>query len=455
MIVVPKIEYDSIRCKIISASKQIVFYTTEGTDVQKSLPNKEIARIDFGDPFDQIVQPYIIYDTILCTILAINPDNLEYYSPEDNANHTLSKSDVLVCYLRRRCTMDSKEIYLNRFRQFHDVDKGKPSNILLKQDGTRIKARKIEIDENFIFFDISSKDLQVRTYAPRNQVKSYSYSEFTPNSSKVNISNYILTYGGNLKECTFIKMDSTKLYMEMKVGEIYANSEIDINGVCALFFGPPEMDFSIKSPSKYSTVAQPKSVEKNAKIEFNINGKWGYQFAPVMEVSLNELTEYAKELRSGYGLGSNLNIYTGKHSSLGITYNFMRFNNIIYDIDFVGITSLSNNIQLNFYGFNYQFCTLRKKRFICDFSIAPGYVTYTNDSTVNHLSFTSKGKTFGLNLTSRYNIMANKNIGFFFDVSLFLGSLKKYEFEGQPVELDEPRNLSRIEIGIGIKFIAE
>jgi len=215
------------------------------------------------------------------------------------------------------------------------------------------------------------------------------------------------------------------------------------------------MNFSTKTSMKYLPVAQKEAADKDAKLEFNMSGKCAYLLAPVSDEMLNELADYTRDLRNGFGFSGNLNIYTGLHSSLGVTYGLTTFDNSIYNIDELGITSLSNTNRQNFYGFNYQFSTLRKKRFICDFSIAPGIVTIKNDSTVNNLSFKYEARTFGLKISNRYNLMANENIGFFLELALFVGSIRKYEFEGQRFEFEDPKNLSRIEVGIGIKFIAD
>ncbi len=462
MIVIPKMVYRTTECKIISADKQNVIYITPESDLQKSLSTEVIARINFGKISDQIVRSFLIYDTIPCEILAVNSKNIEYFSESDYVNQSIPKPDVLVCFFNSECTTPEYKEYLGRFQQLQDYAKVKRKNIIVKQDGNEIETSGVEIDEKSLYFELYQSDTKIQTFIDRSKVRSFVYSEYyeAPEYSKIKVpkilaSDYLLSRSGRMLECNITSIDTAKLYLETVINDKIVNSELDKDKVCAVFFGPLDIDFKKSIPVNYQSGGLTGKYGTGTKVEFNLSGMWSYRWASVSESIPYALEDYAKQLRSGFGFGANMNVFVDQSSAIGITYKLMNSHNSIDNINISGITSTSDKINVNFFGLNYQYSTVGNSHFIYDFGLAVGYVMYKDNSTLNQIAVTLEGNSYGINFTNRFNIMADNNFGLFFDFSIFLSFIKEYKFEDQTIELEEPDNLSRIELGTGIKFSGE
>jgi hypothetical protein len=452
MLIVPKLEYHAIECRVISADRQNVIYRTPESEVTKSISTDLIVRLNFEQAFDQIVRPILVYDTIYCTILAINNEEIIYFSSDDFINKSIPKSGVLLCHLKHGCSNADKEFFTKQFAAFQDQFRKRSANTILKKDGTQIQTEGVDIDDEKLYFEIYQGESKIQTFADRNKVKSFIYSEYIDKSAKKIASNYLLSTGGNLRECIVTKIDTGILSLEIKMDENVVRSEVGIDKVCALFFGPPAMSFEKDEGQVYKPIEVQRNVDKTARVDFYLHGMLGYYFADQQEDLPDQLTDYVNELRSGFGFGVDLNVYANIHSSLGLTYKFMNNSNSIDDINIDGITSTSDDINVNFIGLNYQYSTLRRGIFVYDLVLAGGYVAYKDMGSINEIALTMKGQTFGLNFTNRFNFMASDNVGFYVDLSIFYAALNSVKIQGQTVDLDEPEDISRIELGIGIKF---
>ncbi len=443
--------YRTTDCKIISADKQNVIYQTSESDLHKILSTDLLVRINFGDSTDQIVRAFLIYDTIHCEILSVNSDNIKYFSNEDYINRSIPKSSVLVCYFKNECSIPESEDYCEKFRQMQDYARSETRNIIIRQDGGEIETSGVEIDEKNFYFELYKNDVIIQTLIPRSKVKSFVYSEFRENPSINWNSNYLLSSGGSLRECVITKIDTQKLNLETIVNEKIVDTELDIDKVCALYFARPGIDLKKDVPYQYNDLTV--GGETEFKVEFNIGGMWGYRWAPAMENLSFTMEEYINKLRSGFGFGASINFYYSKNYSVGFTYNFMNAHNSIEGIYYYGVISTSDKINVNFFGLNSQYSTIRRNSFSYDIAVAAGYVIYKDNFTINQVDFTIDGRTYGLYFANRFNLLADDdNTGLFLDISFFFSNLNKYNFEDQVIELDEPDNLSRIEIGVGIKF---
>ena len=243
--------------------------------------------------------------------------------------------------------------------------------------------------------------------------------------------------------------------MEITMEDKIVKSEAAIGKVCALFFGPPEIDFTKAGEPEYKPVNMPDGTGTGAMLEFAALGIWSYRVAAEMEGVPQNVNDYIDGLRPGLGFGCNINIYYNIQNSMGIIYKYMKNENSDDNIDFNGYTSTSDDINVNFIGLNYQYSTLQRGHFAYNFGLGAGYVAYRNRSSADDFIFTLKGGTYGFSLMNRFNLMTEENVAFFLDVSFFYAALQAYKFEGHTVELDEADNLSRFELGIGIKFIGE
>ena len=178
MIIIPKVVYRTTNCTVISADKQQVIYKTPESNIEKTFSTDVIARINFGDSIDHIVQSFLIYDTIHCEILAINPENIVYFSEEDHVDYTIPKSNILVCYFGDECTNSENEKYLAKLQQMQDYAKSKRSNIILKKDGGTINTSGVIFDEETFYFSPYKNGVSMQTFIDRNKVKSFIYSTF-------------------------------------------------------------------------------------------------------------------------------------------------------------------------------------------------------------------------------------------------------------------------------------
>jgi hypothetical protein len=195
-----------------------------------------------------------------------------------------------------------------------------------------------------------------------------------------------------------------------------------------------------------------------------INGGWSYRTAKLADNIPYDLTQYVKDLKSGYHYGLDLSYYFTEQFGLGFKYCNYRSKNEINDV-YVTLSEgtkqygkMSDDISIQFIGPYYSTRLLnanKKNSLIMNFSI--GYMGY-KDKAVLISDYTIKGNSLGLSMDIGYDIGLTKNFALGFQFSYLIGTLSKYEyFEGtykETIELEKNNyeSLSRFDLSIGLRF---
>jgi hypothetical protein len=181
--------------------------------------------------------------------------------------------------------------------------------------------------------------------------------------------------------------------------------------------------------------------------------------------SLSEIEKnHILDLKTGFHIESKTFFYLNPW--IGIGFNYSQFGsrakttfvNVDYNQDGMAESgSLNSNFKLNFYAPSAKvLIPVIKDKLFGYIDGAMGVLTYQNEFSYlpergdyKHY-FHNNGRTLGIYSSIGAIYKLNGNLGFTGCLSELLGSYKKLEINGQPVELEDLENVSRLNLSVGI-----
>ncbi len=435
MIITQVVKTNSISCNLVAVDMQTVTYRLPGDSIPKKISTSAVSLMKFGEHEDQIVTSGIVNDTIFCNISAIYNEKISYTLPGEPAPKTIPKSKAIMCHIGQGCTTTLKNVYLGKFRKYHEIFKRINESSMVNNNGNQLQIENIKLNNGVISYDVIQNGLKTSKSIGKDEVKEITFFEYAEQTLNDALRSYVLTTGGELKECSVDNIEAGKLYLTEIDGSEQIKTELATEKACALFFGPAQTTFSsYNSSTSRPVVSQAESLSPKSKtIDIDLCGLFGYNLK-LDEAFVANDEEYARAMRSGFGFYAAMNFRTSKAASIGVYYDFMMYH-------YSGESTyyyvyIDDRRTLNFIGLNIQYNTDNTKTFIYNASIAPGYLFYKCDYEFNYDDYGTSGGKFGLNVTNRLSLMMSSSVGFFLNASLFYT-------KGQ----------SRTNLGGGIKFL--
>ena len=266
----------------------------------------------------------------------------------------------------------------------------------------------------------------------------------------------IVTNNGDSINCRITKTNTDFVYFIFKHNEEIRNTLIAKSEVQSLHYAFfPVSDL----PHTYADKSN-----EYSRIRFAMQGGYSYLYARINKDVPDFLTDYLKELKSGYHLGADLSYFITEYTGLGIKFSSFYTSNMLQNIyieDNYGnrtFGNLKDDININFFGPVYSTRLLnhnKSKSFILQTAI--GYLSYKNNKEVVD-KFQLTSGNIGLCLDIGYDIALTKKYGIGFQISALAGTLNHYyrhngtSSEKIELETDEFESLHRIDVSVGFRF---
>jgi hypothetical protein len=242
----------------------------------------------------------------------------------------------------------------------------------------------------------------------------------------------IVKSGSDSVNAKIVGEDSTNLYIATYRNNVEIHTFMEKENVLAYNYG-------------YYKRQKP-SIENGYNIKFDVNFGIGYLIAPAPDNITKEHEQYIDEMRQGMTYDLNLNVFITKVVAVGLKYNRFSTSNSIGSI-------IEDNINIDFIGPSFiAYMPLVKNNsfFYTNFSI--GKISEKNKGKIMGDDFEVKGSSVGVYSSIGFDVLLTRNISLGLQSGLMLGSIDKFYVNDVEIELDEPDNLARIDIMVGLKI---
>lgn len=205
-------------------------------------------------------------------------------------------------------------------------------------------------------------------------------------------------------------------------------------------------------------------IKLEPKFQIATNLGFAYRTAPLSDEISDDLKDYAKTLKSGYGLGIDLSYLIKPQWGVGV--KFLQFNsvNTIYlnGTNPDGSSSregIKDRVNIKFIGPTYiSRLPLSNDSHVIIGSLGLGYMLYANSSDLMDESLKLSGDTFGSSLDFGYDYRLNKILHVGLQLGYTVGVLNEFKLEENnnsstiQLEGDNRENLSFLNIGGGLRL---
>ena len=195
-----------------------------------------------------------------------------------------------------------------------------------------------------------------------------------------------------------------------------------------------------------------------------VNGGYSYRTAPVAKDVSKVVSDYLKQLKSGYHFSADASYYLtelfglGIKSSVSFSSNSMDHVQVEMDDGTTKTGMMSDDIRIWFIGpaFTIRLLDgLKRNAFLS--SVAIGYLDY-HDNAVLINKYIIKGNTAGLEVSLGYDFAVSKRFSLGIQVSYLVGSLSQVVIDDGAIKKtvnlpdNAHENLSRLDLTVGIRF---
>lgn len=436
LIVNPEIE--TIFCEEIEIQNGIVKFKniTDGQNSELSIDDVISINL-FDDEPDKLHVIKLELDTVMCSIESVVKDKITYREE----NHTPGTIEIQNVYYVGFGDFDDSPInknFENVFKQFHK-DSYQQKSEVIKKGGTVVDVVElISLDKEKVEIKIISKDVEITTYIKRNEVGSIIYKDPGDIKDIVFGENYILTAEDRIVEVDIQNFSDGNIEYIIENNGNNIDMVQSLNSIKGLYF------YDYKNNADLQLKA--KSEDQKLSVKFDVNAGVGYLLASAPSSASSEIKEYYDDIRTGFVIETNLHFFATNNFGIGVKYNHFSSSNSIPDIG-------SDNVKINFIGasllLNAPFPNNIGYFYV---SLAGGYVSEVNNAEALGVAINLKGSTFGADLSLGFDFTIIKNLALGIQGGVMLASIKKFEINGQTVELDDPESLNRLDGLIGLKF---
>ncbi len=441
---------DTIECKIKSIGNGYVIFKTlrDSSEKKYSLYKIQSIKLNANKHNDIITIPSVKFDTINCHITQITNNTISYYLENKRVIHEIRSNYVFACFFNE----------IKHHPKLDSLNQLKYKLINFKRH-TNFGARIITVNNSEILFDkIEYSETKGLAIFNRRENKIIKSNLAISNADKILLNSFdiksnffqntrYLTKIGNLVDIKILEVNEDNLEVEYnsKSTDRTIRFFLDKEEILALIF----FDYSsIKEASSRNNSL------KHRKMGFNLFGGIGRLVTE--EQASEELNDHNIELSSGIHFGLNLNGYLSPNSGIGFTYRYFHSQNSSQElkntyISGIKINSVSDNVNIHYFGINYIFGSLPSKDVMYDFILSGGMSMLYWSEVINsdiHLNLSGLAPSVGI--TNRLGFNITKGFSIYLDLSIKIGLVNDVKVNN--TKSGEKLNISRVELGGGIKF---
>ncbi|RPH31258.1 MAG: hypothetical protein EHM93_14405 [Bacteroidales bacterium] len=425
-------------CSDISVQNAKVTFKDFSDGKMHAYPLHEISQINlYENQPSEILVPRLQLDTIKCRVDSITRGNV-YFRLGDNQSQVVSKDSVF-CVLFNGLGYETADLYSDKYFRLNEVQYSYKPRIK-RSDGTQIDVNNlISLTPERVEFELIKDGVKRVTFIDTKNVISYLNKKPIGKRIIIPSSDFILTSGGNLYETliTQVNEETVEYITNSRLSTI--TQKIEKNAIAGIFF----FDYSAQKVIPSSNVEYTSMDGKNdfKKIRVDFNAGIGYLLADAPESSLEAEKKYIDDLRLGFTMDMNVNIFIIKELGFGIKFNQYKTSNSISNP-----SHLEDNIRIRFLGFSLlSQLELFNDRVFLNAGISFGNLSLVNHAKVNWDSNKIEGRTFGTYIVMGIDYFIEDYISVGIKVGRMTGKIDQLKLNNENIEMDEKEDLSRFD----------
>ncbi len=267
----------------------------------------------------------------------------------------------------------------------------------------------------------------------------------------------IVTLENDSVNCKITKVDEDFVYFSFTFRDVFRNTLISRDQIKNYQYNYLKKENTVK-PNLRST-------NSLSKYRIAFDGGFSYMTAPVSKEIPGDLTQYVKELKSGFHYSVDANLFYSKNLGFGLKYVLFKTKNKkenVYEVlssgykkygemeDDISVYYLGPSLLARIFSPNGQSVLLT--------GLSIGYVGYKNDAVLIDNDFIIRSKTAGIVWDIGWDYLISNKTAIGCRLSYIFGILTDYELDNGfnkttiKLEKDSYENISRIDFSIGLRF---
>jgi len=422
----------------------------EGVTMEMNIGNVKEVIFNKEKP-DEIITQQIHLKSKKCFIDKINNKHVNYHLSSGESEKIESKKVFYISFLNSSPVPEINEyenVFVNAMSKFATQSvKAETRTGTVEKLTTLPELKKGIIRGKTIYNDVSvdinmaTENISRLLFEPipyKNRLKHMHFHLLTSDNEWETVSSIDRI---SPRKILYSKPDSDlKLNIEKKKADISA----------LFFYNPKELKL------QHSPVIN-NDMELNqaylTEVRLDVNAGFGYMLADAPDGMSATQKRYYDELRSGFTFDADLVVYPWKSVGFGARFNSFSTKNRSSADDYI---QFEDNISVAFLGGGISFKTdTRQKDATWGYiDLMAGYMSVKNNFELENESFSLKGSSIGYYLSPGLNLKLDKSVYLILKAGLMLGGIKKFEVEGEEMELSDPDSMSRFDAmgGLSIKF---
>jgi hypothetical protein len=432
-----------IYCKDICIQNSHVSFKNIGDEKTYEYSLGEISRINFyANQPNEIYIPKLELDTIKCKVDSITLTQL-FFRIGNSPQQELKKENVY-CVLFNGLGSEAINLYKDKFYQLNSIQySNKPK--IVRKDGTQIGVSSIiSLNNDRIEFRLFENGARQITYVDIKDIASYVNKEPIGERKTIPTSDFILSNENKFLEAIITHVNDATIDYIVNSAFKTLSQKLEKDKMVGVFF----FDYSAKKiydPSNV-VITRKNETRKFKRVRFDFNAGTGYLLAKASDKLTNEQKKYVNEMRLGFDMDMNFNVFLIKEFGFGVKFNqFSTSNSLGYEYE--------DNIKVNFFGFSLQSQTeFPSSRGSFYTGISFGYLSEVNHAKVTQVKKKIEGETLGVYLFAGVDFFVNENLSIGIKSGLMNGKLEKVKIDGESSKLPEKENLQRWDGLVNLKI---
>lgn len=427
-----------IYCNDISIKESRVSFKNidDGKIYEYSL--NDVSRINFNaNQPNEIYIPKLQLDTIRCKVDSISLTEL-YFRVGDGQQQVLSKESVY-CVQFNNIRTETIDLYSNKFLQLNAVQySNKPK--IIRKDGSQIGVNYItSLNGDRLEFRLIKNGVERNTYIDVNDIFSYVNKEPVGERKTIPISDFIVSSDGKFLEAIVTQVNDGTVDYIVNGSFKTVTQRLAKNAIEGIFF----FDYSSKKFNSSSNLVYTHNdgLRKFRKVRFDFNAGFGYMLAKTPEDYSDEQKKYIDEMRLGFTMDMNLNMFLSKAFGFGFKFNqYSTGNYNSYP------NKIEDNLRIRFYGFSLlSQLELVNDRFYLNSGISLGHLSLVNEGKVDGAIKKIVGQTIGTYIYMGFDYFIEDYISVGIKGGLMNGKIDQLKMNNENIEMHGKENLLRFD----------
>lgn len=422
----------------------------EGVTIEMNIGNVKEVTFNQKKPDEILIQKANLKHQ-KCYIDEINKKHVKYHLTNAKSEQIESKRVFYISFLGSAPVPEINE-YEKSFLNIFSKAETQGVKVITRSGKVKELTSHPELKDGIIQGETMYNDIAVSMSMAAEKISKLVF-EPIPYKDRLQAKQFhLLTSANEWEKVSAIERIYPRKISYSKAGNsLSLNIEIQKANTSALFFYNPEEYKLQYSPDVNGGMKLNKAYQTQVRLD--INAGYGYILAEAPDGMNNSQNRYYDELRSGFSLDADLVIYPWKTVGFGARFNNFSTQNSSSADEYL---QYEDNINVTFFGGGVSFKTNTQEKDITwgYVDLMAGYMSSKNDFELDNESYSLKGSSIGYYVSPGLKVKLDESFYLSLKAGLLLGGIKKFEVEGDEMELDDADSMARFDAmaGLAVKF---